>query len=70
MTMTRRRRPDVTWLVCGPDPHFATCERCGHHEPPPDLPMPLKAAAMYMRYLVEKHRHCPPRNLFSPERHE
>jgi hypothetical protein len=58
--MPRRRKPSVPWLIVGPDPFFATCERCGKREPKPELPIPLDAAVLFMRYLVAKHRNCQP----------
>ena len=56
----RKRHRGIDWVTVGPGFHFATCQRCGRHEPPPELPTPLAAAVLYMRYVVAKHAHCRP----------
>jgi hypothetical protein len=52
------RKRGIYWVTIGPEPHMATCQRCGRHEPPPETPTPLRAAILYMRYVAEKHRWC------------
>ena len=54
------RKVRITWVILGPEPHLATCERCGGHEAKPDLPVPVDAALAYFKYVVEKHRFCRP----------
>ena len=51
-------KKQVTWVFTGPEPYFAHCERCGECEQKPNLPAPIKAAVLYMRYVVERHRWC------------
>lgn len=48
----------VYWVICGPDPYLATCQRCGAHVDKPKLPMPLSAFVKYMEYAVELHHYC------------
>lgn len=50
----------VTWVTLGPDPHFATCQRCGQMEPMPDLPMPLDAFTPFVEYVKARHQRCQP----------
>jgi len=52
------RKQQIDWVTMGPAPHFATCQRCGDHIPPPKLPMPITAFVKYGEYGVELHRHC------------
>ena len=52
------RRGGVPWVVGGPDPYLATCERCGVREPKPQLPAPADAVVLYLRWVIEKHRLC------------
>jgi len=52
------KRRGVYWLTTGPAPYLATCARCGKHEIGPEMPTPLKAALLFFKYLIEKHRHC------------
>lgn len=49
---------EVTWVIAGPEPWLAHCERCGVRIPKPKLPTPLPAAVKYMEYAVEAHRYC------------
>lgn len=53
-----KRKQRVTWVTMGPDPYFATCNRCGEHIDAPKLPMPLKAFVKYGEYIAERHRYC------------
>lgn len=48
----------VTWVKLGPEPYMATCQRCGRTEAKPELPLPMKAFALYLEFLAEKHREC------------
>lgn len=52
------RKKPVTWLLVGPEPHMAHCERCGGTEPKPELPTSFEAGIKYLEYLTEKHRYC------------
>jgi hypothetical protein len=54
-----RRRKIPRWIRMGPEPYFATCERCGKQEPMPELPIPVDALLRYGDYVGEKHRLCP-----------
>ena len=56
--MAKKKTP-IDWLLCGPDPWLATCERCGKHEEKPPMGISLTAFVKYMRYVEELHRHCP-----------
>jgi hypothetical protein len=51
-------RKKVTWVIMGPEPYFATCQRCGKQEPMPELPMPLDAFPKFCEYVVAKHQFC------------
>jgi hypothetical protein len=48
----------VLWVVVGPEPYLATCERCGKHEPKPEFPTTVGAFIAYFKYVMEKHRYC------------
>lgn len=48
----------VTWVVVGPEPHLAHCERCGRTVPKPPMPCPIPVAVAYMRAYVAEHRGC------------
>lgn len=50
----------ITWLKVGPEPHLATCERCGGTVAKPPLPTPVSALVKYVRYAEEAHRYCRP----------
>jgi hypothetical protein len=50
----------ITWVVCGPDPYLATCQRCGQHVAKPPLPAPIDAFIRYLQYACELHRYCQP----------
>ena len=56
VTRPTRRIPD--WLVMGPAPHFATCQRCGKPLAKPELPMPIDALVPYLEYAALRHAHC------------
>jgi len=53
-----RRTAKMTWVKMGPPPHFATCDRCGVHEPQPTLPSPVDAVLAYFDYLILRHEDC------------
>ena len=57
-TTRKRRRYGVYWVIVGPEPHFASCERCGGTIPKPLLPAPVKAVVLYTQYATELHRYC------------
>jgi len=46
------------WLILGPEPHYATCQRCGGQEPKPELPIDVDAFLKYSEYVILKHRRC------------
>jgi hypothetical protein len=48
----------ITWVTMGPDPYFATCNRCGKHVDKPPLPMSISAFCKYNAYALELHRNC------------
>ena len=52
------RRAVVSWVVLGPEPYLATCQRCGALEPKPELPASVDAVVLYLRYVMERHRYC------------
>jgi hypothetical protein len=52
------KKAAVSWVFVGPEPHMATCRRCGKHEPKPELPTSFEAAIKYLEYITEKHRYC------------
>lgn len=56
-----RRRPKrgIWWVSMGPEPYMATCQRCGKHEPKPELPVGLSAFETYIEYVSKRHAHCP-----------
>lgn len=55
------RRQSIDWLIAGPDPYLANCERCGQYEEKPPLPMEIDAVLAYMKYVTAKHRLCKPK---------
>jgi hypothetical protein len=52
------KKRGIYWVTIGPDPYMATCQRCGNHERPPELPIPLTAFVQYCRYVQAKHQYC------------
>ena len=46
------------WVRMGPDPHLATCTRCG--ETMPELPLPIRVEVMlgYMNAYIRVHARC------------
>jgi hypothetical protein len=51
-------RTKAGWVTVGPEPHLATCQRCGGTVAKPELPIPLGAAVKYFEYAVALHAHC------------
>lgn len=54
------KKPAVDWVVLGPDPFLATCERCGRTEEKPELPLLVDAFVKYIEFIVAKHARCTP----------
>lgn len=52
----RRKAP---WVTLGPEPSFATCNRCGEQIPKPQLPKPVDAMVAWMKAIGALHAHCP-----------
>ena len=52
------KRPNVPWLTMGPDPHLASCARCGRTVPQPPLPMDMRAFVRYMDAFGLEHADC------------
>lgn len=52
------KKATVPWLIMGPEPHLATCQRCGKQEAKPELPADVEAVLLYLRYIMERHRYC------------
>ena len=50
----------VTWLVMGPEPHFAHCTRCGGTVPKPTLPAPIDLVVGWTNAATKMHQHCKP----------
>ena len=48
----------VSWVVMGPEPHFAHCERCGRPIEKPTLPAPIQMVVAWMEAGVKLHRKC------------
>jgi len=48
----------VTWVVMGPEPYLAHCQRCGQTIEKPTLPCPLDMAVAWMKAAVKLHAHC------------
>lgn len=57
--MRKTRKGD--WVVMGPEPHFAHCERCGQTVPKPALPAPIDLVVGWMNAAVKMHANCKPR---------
>lgn len=57
--MPRKRKAGT--LFIGPDPHMATCERCGGTVPKPPFPISIPAFVKYTAYAEELHRDCKPK---------
>ena len=49
------------WVLMGPEPHFAHCERCGAVIPKPALPAPINMVTAWMKAAVDLHRDCKPK---------
>jgi hypothetical protein len=59
MARTRKRQlAAIGWVVMGPDPHLATCQRCGKQESMPALPMPLDALPPLLEHVMLLHALC------------
>ncbi len=56
--VSRAKRDIPDWIVMGPAPHFATCQRCGKAVPEPVLPMPVDALFAFMEYAGLLHARC------------
>lgn len=48
----------VTWVVMGPEPHLAHCERCGATIEKPTLPAPIPMVVAWMKAAVQLHKNC------------
>ena len=48
------------WVVMGPRPHFASCQRCGGTVAPPVLPMEMGELARFLADAVAAHAECLP----------
>lgn len=48
------------WVVMGPEPHLATCQRCGGTVPKLDLPIDLKKFVTYVEKAAREHADCKP----------
>jgi hypothetical protein len=59
--MAASKRPAASWVVMGPEPHLASCQRCGATVPKPDLPIDLKEFVHYLGDAVRAHARCKPR---------
>lgn len=59
MTASQRARlKKVTWVVMGPDPWLATCERCKRTVAKPEMPCSLDALLSYLDYVGLLHLDC------------
>lgn len=56
--MPRKKRELVTWVTMGPEPHLATCHRCGQTIPKPPLPLSIQKFVAYMRATEGAHSEC------------
>lgn len=54
----KERKRGVWWVTMGPEPHLATCQRCGGTIPKPPLPCPVRMAVAWMKAGVAEHRGC------------
>jgi hypothetical protein len=52
----KKRKPGN--VVLGPEPHFATCTRCGEHIEKPKMPLSIPAFVAYCNYAEELHARC------------
>lgn len=48
----------ATWVVTGPEPHLATCTRCGRTLPKPPFPQEIGPLVGYMQGFVKQHAGC------------
>jgi hypothetical protein len=55
-----RKLSRCDWLVVGPEPHFAHCERCGATIPKPGLPAPFEMVIAWTEAALKMHKHCKP----------
>lgn len=46
------------WIVMGPEPHLASCLRCGGTVAMPFLPIQVRALRPYLEYAIALHRDC------------
>ncbi len=51
-------KPRTDWVVLGPEPHLATCQRCGTVVPMPQLPLEISRFVRLIRSIERKHRDC------------
>lgn len=58
MSARKPRETRAPWVTMGPDPWFATCQRCGTHERQPELPLPIPAFVAYADFVIAKHEGC------------
>lgn len=49
------------WVVMGPAPYFATCQRCDGTVPHPPLPLEMLEFTRYLKEAAEKHAKCLPK---------
>lgn len=54
----KARAKKVEWLVMGPAPWLATCNRCGDHVENPPMPASMEAVLAYINYAVLAHAGC------------
>lgn len=48
----------VDWIIVGPEPYLANCQRCGAHVAKPELPVSIDEFLRLLRAVEREHSAC------------